>query len=407
MKIESRLVERFDIPLFLTVLALVAVGFVAIYSATYNSIVERANFEKQIFSFALALVVFFAVYATPTKYFKQSAIALYGVSILLLIVVLAVGKVVGGQRSWINLGFFNFQPAEFAKIATVFAVARYLSESTTDIDKLKDIGIALAIGMFPVVLVLLEPDLGSSIVFFAVILAMLYWKGTSLFGMFVVLSPGFVAISALFGEYFLLAAFAIVVGLLFVFRQDLFLSASILALNVAAAFFVDYVYGLLSPHQQLRIRSFVDPTLDPQGVGYNANQARIAVGSGGLLGKGYLEGHQTQLQFIPEQWTDFIFCVVGEEFGFVGSIVVIGLFVYLLYRLTSYTKYTRDEFLSLSMIGAATVFFAHFAVNVGMAIGVMPVIGIPLPFVSYGGSSLLINMAMLGMFFSVYRARKE
>ena len=323
MKIESRLVERFDIPLFLTVLALVAVGFVAIYSATYNSIVERANFEKQIFSFALALVVFFAVYATPTKYFKQSAIALYGVSILLLIVVLAVGKVVGGQRSWINLGFFNFQPAEFAKIATVFAVARYLSESTTDIDKLKDIGIALAIGMFPVVLVLLEPDLGSSIVFFAVILAMLYWKGTSLFGMFVVLSPGFVAISALFGEYFLLAAFAIVVGLLFVFRQDLFLSASILALNVAAAFFVDYVYGLLSPHQQLRIRSFVDPTLDPQGVGYNANQARIAVGSGGLLGKGYLEGHQTQLQFIPEQWTDFIFCVVGEEFGFVGSIVVI------------------------------------------------------------------------------------
>ncbi|MBD3409377.1 MAG: rod shape-determining protein RodA [Ignavibacteriales bacterium] len=407
MKIESRLVERFDIPLFLTVLALVAVGFVAIYSATYNSIVERANFEKQIFSFALALVVFFAVYATPTKYFKQSAIALYGVSILLLIVVLAVGKVVGGQRSWINLGFFNFQPAEFAKIATIFAVARYLSESTTDIDKLKDIGIALAIGMFPVVLILLEPDLGSSIVFFAVILAMLYWKGISLFGMFVVLSPGFVAISALFGEYFLLAAFAIVVGLLFVFRQDLFLSASILALNVAAAFFVDYVYGLLSPHQQLRILSFVDPTLDPQGVGYNANQAQIAVGSGGLLGKGYLEGHQTQLQFIPEQWTDFIFCVVGEEFGFVGSIVVIGLFVYLLYRMTSYTKYTRDEFLSLSMIGAATVFFAHFAVNVGMAIGVMPVIGIPLPFVSYGGSSLLMNMAMLGMFFSVYRARKE
>jgi rod shape determining protein RodA len=322
-------------------------------------------------------------------------------------VVVVIGRKISGAKSWLDLGPLGFQPSEVAKIGTILAMSSFLSRLNTDIDSFKDILIALAIGLIPVALILLEPDMGTAIVFIGVILTLIFWKGISLFGLFVVLSPGFVAISALFGFYYFLASLLLVIIVLFLFRKDLFFSGSIFALNLAAGFFTDYLYNALSPHQQKRIQSFIDPNADPLGAGYNTIQAKVAIGSGGFLGKGFLHGNQTQLQYIPEQWTDFIYCVIGEEFGFIGSIIVLILFVYLFIRILKIASTTKDEFLSLKIIGIFTVYLVHFLVNIGMVVGILPVIGIPLPFVSYGGSSLLVNFFMLGIIANVYRNRKN
>jgi len=407
LRISYKLNDRFDLTIFLSASLLVVIGLFAIYSSTQNTISQKGNFDKQIISWGISLFVFFFIYALPTKIFKIAAVPSYFFSMLLLLVVLVIGRKVGGARSWIALGGFSFQPAEFAKLATILFLSNFLSRAETDLDNLKDICIALAIGMSPIALIMLEPDLGSSFVFIGVLLALLFWKGISLFGLAVVLSPGIVAVASLFGPIYFVVAIGFVIVILFYFKKDIFLNGSILALNIASGFFVDNLYNILSPHQQKRIQTFIDPNADPLGSGYNAIQAKVAIGSGGFLGKGFLHGNQTQLQFIPEQWTDFIFCVIGEEFGFIGSLFVIVLFLVLFLRILRLASFAKNEFLSLVIIGILTVFFVHFLVNVGMAIGILPVIGIPLPFVSYGGSSLLINMAMLGIILNIHRSRKE
>ncbi|MFA8343133.1 MAG: rod shape-determining protein RodA, partial [Rhodothermaceae bacterium] len=189
-------------------------------------------------------------------------------------------------------------------------------------------------------------------------------------------------------------------------RKDLFISASIFVMNLAAGFFFDFGFKLLRPHQQKRILTFLDPNADPMGSGYNIIQAKVAIGSGGFLGKGFMEGPQTQNKFIPEQWTDFIYCVIGEEFGFVGSVLVVVLFMILFFRILDITSLAKDNYSSLILIGILTLLFTHFAINVGMNVGVAPVIGIPLPFFSYGGSSLVINMVLIGIVLNIYRNRK-
>ena len=407
MRIDYKLSDKFDFGIFIPVSLLIAIGLTAIYSSTFNHPTMSGNFNRQLVFSVAAFFVFFITYSVPTNTFKTIAIPAYLFSLLLLLVVLVVGRKTSGARSWLDVGPFGFQPSEFAKIGTVLALAAYLSRKNTDIDSFKDILFSLAIGFVPVMLILLEPDMGTAIVFFGTILILIFWKGISLFGLFTVLSPGFVAIAAIFGFYYFLAALILVLAMLILFRKDVFFSGSIFALNLGAGFFTDYLYNALSPHQQKRIQSFIDPNTDPLGAGYNTIQAKVAIGSGGLFGKGFLHGNQTQLQYIPEQWTDFIYCVIGEEFGFVGSIIVLILFVYLFLRILKIASSTKDEFLSLTIIGILSVYIIHFLVNVGMVVGILPVIGIPLPFVSYGGSSLLVNMFMLGIIANIYRNRKN
>jgi rod shape determining protein RodA len=211
----------------------------------------------------------------------------------------------------------------------------------------------------------------------------------------------------LFGTFPFIVSLVFIAGGIFFFKKDIFVGLSVFGLNLGAGFFTDYVYNALSPHQQKRIMSFMDPSADPLGAGYNAMQAKLAIGSGGFFGKGFLSGNQTQLQFIPEQWTDFIYCVIGEEFGFVGSALVIVLFLILFLRLFRIAIHAKDEFLSLVLFGIMSIYFMHFLINIGMDIGIMPVIGIPLPFVSYGGSSLMVNMIMIGIAANIYRTRKN
>jgi len=407
MRIDYKLNDKFDFGLFIPVLILVGTGLMAIYSSTFNHPLAEGNFEKQLVWTVVAFLIFFITFSLPSGSFRYAATPVYLFSILLLLAVLVIGRKVSGAQSWLNLGPFGFQPSEIAKVGTILALASFLSRRNADIDSFLDIIFALIIGFIPVGLILLEPDLGTSIVFMGMILTLIFWKGISLFSLFIVLSPGFVAIAALFGVYYFIAAMLLVVVTLFLFKKDIFFSGSIFALNLGAGFFADYVYSVLSPHQQKRIQSFIDPMADPLGSGYNAIQAKVAIGSGGFFGKGFMEGNQTQLQFIPEQWTDFIYCVIGEEFGFIGSIIVAGLFLFLFIRLLKIASAAKDEFLSLVLIGILSVYFIHFLINIGMTIGILPVIGIPLPFVSYGGSSLLVNFLMLGIAANIYRTRKN
>lgn len=407
MRIDYKLSDKFDFGIFIPALLLIVIGLTAIYSSTFNHPTMSGNFNRQLVFSIGAIIIFFITYSLPTNSFRTITIPTYLLSLLLLVVVIVIGRKVSGARSWLDLGPFGFQPSEFGKIGTVLAMSAYLSRKNTDIDSFKDILIALGIGFIPVMLILLEPDMGTSIVFLGTILMLIFWKGISLFGLFIVLSPGFVAIAAIFGFYYFLASLILVLVVLMLFRKDIFFSGSIFALNLAAGFFTDYLYNALSPHQQKRIQSFIDPNTDPLGAGYNTIQAKVAIGSGGLFGKGFLQGNQTQLQYIPEQWTDFIYCVIGEEFGFIGSIIVLILFLYLFLRILKIASTTKDEFLSLAIIGILSVYIIHYLINIGMVVGILPVIGIPLPFVSYGGSSLLVNMFMLGIIANVYRNRKN
>ncbi len=407
LQIDYKLQDKFDFSLWLSAIILICIGLAAIYSSTLNNSTASENFEKQVIWAVISIIVFFVAYSLPVNSFKMISIPSYLLSLFLLAVVVVIGRRVYGAKSWINLGVFGFQPSEFAKIGTILALASFLSRRNTNIESFFDIIMALIVGFIPVVLILMEPDMGTALVFIVLILTMIFWKGISLFGLFVVLSPGFVALSSLFGIYYLFGALIIVLAALFFFKKDIFFSGSIMALNIGAGFFTDYVYKALSPHQQRRIQSFIDPSADPLGAGYNAIQAKVAIGSGGLFGKGFLHGNQTQLQFIPEQWTDFIFCVIGEEFGFFGAIIVMVLFLIIFLRIFRIASIAKDEFLSLTLIGILSVFIIHFIINIGMTTGIMPVIGIPLPFVSYGGSSLLVNMFMLGIVGNIYRTRKN
>ena len=407
MRIDYKLEDKFDFGLFVPSFVLICIGLMAIYSSTLNNPSAGNNFEKQLIWAAVALIIFFITYFLPTNSFRYAAIPLYVFSLMLLVVVLVAGKQVSGAKSWFDIGPFGFQPSELTKIGTILGLSFYLSRRNANIDSFVDIFIAIFIGFIPVGLILLEPDLGTAIVFGGMILALIFWKGISLFSLFIVLSPGFVAVSTLFGVYYFIAALIIIAVTLFLFKKNIFFSGSIFALNLGAGFLVDYAYSILSPHQQRRIQSFLDPMADPLGSGYNAIQAKVAIGSGGFLGKGFLSGNQTQLQYIPEQWTDFIYCVIGEEFGFIGSVVIVALFLFLFLRLLKIASIAKDEFMSLVLIGILAVYFIHFLINIGMTIGIFPVIGIPLPFVSYGGSSLLVNIFMLGIAANIYRTRKS
>lgn len=407
MRIDYKIEDKFDFILFFTVLALIIIGLLAIYSSTQNVFSDKNNFEKQLFAFGIGLILFFTIYSLPTNLFKTLTIPIYIVSIFLLLVVLVIGHSAGGAKSWIVFGPLSFQPSEFAKFAVVLTLSYFLSKPNTNLDSLKDISISVVIVLLPVILIFLEPDLGSSLIFFIILLTLLFWKGISLFGLVVVISPIVSVIASLLNPYFFAGAIILVLLVLIMMRKDLFMIIPILGFNLASGFFVEVVYNILSPHQQRRIQSFVDPFADPLGSGYNSIQAQIAIGSGGIFGKGFMNGNQTQLHFIPQQWTDFIYCVIGEEFGFVGSIIVISLFITLFFRIIKISSFAKDEFLSLLVIGFLSIYFSHFFINIGMSIGLLPVIGIPLPFVSYGGSSLVVNLIMLGIIANIYRTRKN
>lgn len=407
MRIGSKLNEKIDLALLLPSILLMIFGLLAIYSSTVNHPTASGNFNKQFFWFLLSLAAAIIAYLLPHRTYRLLAVPSYIISIAMLALVLVMGKTVYGSKSWLGIGSLGMQPSEFAKIGLILFLAYWISRKQTDINSVKDLAITLAAGLTPIFLILLQPDMGTAIVFGLITLFMIFWGGISLFGLFVVLSPGFVTFASLFGTVPLIFTLIVVLAILIYFKKDLFISTTVFVINIAAGFFFDYLYRILQPHQQKRIETFLDPNSDPLGAGYNALQAKVAIGSGGLVGKGFMEGNQTQLRFIPEQWTDFIYCVVGEEFGFIGSIIVIALFLVIFMRLLKLTSLARDQFSSLVIVGILVLLFVHFGINIGMNVGITPVIGLPLPFLSYGGSSLLVNMTLIGIALNIYKNRVQ
>lgn len=400
--------DRIDLLLLIVTIAVIISGLFAIFSATYTSGTDY--FSKQL-SFSIAgIVLMILISYIPPKFIASSSYIVYGLSLVLLVLVLIIGKKISGSKSWFSLGGFGIQPSEFAKIATVFALANFLSGSEDNfrnVNRPVEFLKALAIVVIPVGLIMKQPDMGTSLVFLSMILPVLFWVGLSPYVLFIIISPVFVVLGAFFGMNFFIASLVIVGIILLLFKKNIFIATGVLALNFVIGFSVDTLYHKLQPYQQNRIKSVFSPELDPLGTGYNVIQSKVAIGSGGLFGKGFLQGTQTQLKFIPEQWTDFIFCMIGEEFGFIGSIVILLLYLIIIFELINNAYVSKNRFLSVCCIGFASIILFHVIINVGMTIGVLPVIGIPLPMMSYGLSSLLSFLVMMGIGMSAYRYRNQ
>jgi rod shape determining protein RodA len=366
--VERRPLRHVDPVLLVAALALVVVGLFAIYSSTHQSLAaigaDPARYVKRQVTFlALGAIVVMAAASFDYRFLKVYAGILYASSIVLLLLVRTpLGSTVKGSQRWFELFGFQLAPSEFAKLALIVMLAAYLSEVRGDL-ALRDVLRAAGLAAVPGLLVFLQPDLGTSIVFVAILVGILVVAGTR-------------------PRYLL-----------------------VLALIAMSLVFAGFQVGLVKEYQLDRLQAFLDSTNATEAARYNREQAEIAIGSGGLFGLGYLKGTQTNLDFVPEQHTDFIFTVVGEEFGFVGAMTLLGLYGILVWRAIRIAIISKDAFGTYLASGIASMLALQMFVNVGMTIGIMPITGIPLPFVSYGGSSLLVTCAAIGILENVHMRR--
>ena len=450
---------------------LMLLGWINIYSSVYDqnhqSIFDTTQrYGKQLIWIGAAIVLGFFLLIIESNFYVFFSWIFYGVIMILLLLVLLFGTTINGAKGWFMIGSFGFQPAEFAKFATALALASYMNTHDFKIHSFRSLLFIALIILFPAFLILIQNDTGSALVFFSFILV-LYREGLSgivlFFGslmivlfvlalivsnlvlsilMLVVALLVFYGINTRNKQYYLIPMiyalgilpfvvlnFAlgskfewgdiitaglilgtiIVVGYSYFRKITSFLTVSLIFLgSLLFTISVDYAfYNVLGEHQQSRINELLGIHSDPLGAGYNVNQSKIAIGSGGFFGKGFLNGTQTKFNFVPEQSTDFIFCTVGEEWGFIGSLVVIGLFMLLFYRLIWLAERQRSGFSRIYGYSVVVILFFHFMVNIGMTIGIMPVIGIPLPFFSYGGSSLWSFTILLFIFIRLDASRYE
>ncbi len=381
-------------------LALCTIGWLNIHAAVFDerhpSIIDfSTNYGKQFLFIMVSIVAGIFILLLESRFIVALSPGIYGVTVFLLMLVLVVGRNVGGNQAWISLGGgFRLQPSEFAKFSTCLLLARYLSGPNIRVTELRSFGVAAAIIVFPMFLIMLQPDMGSTLVFLSLIFV-LYREGLS--QNFLIIGGLFIALfvtGILYNPLYVIGVIIVITLLIIWFirrnRQMTITLLTGLAICIVFVFSVKFIYNhVLQPHQKVRIDIILGIKSDLKGKGYNLNQSKIAIGSGKMWGKGYLQGTQTKYSFVPEQSTDFIFCTVGEEWGFAGSMVVIGLYLFLVLRIIMIAERQRSPFSRIYGYGVASVIFFHVMINIGMTIGLVPVIGIPLPLISYGGSSLL------------------
>lgn len=383
-------------------------GWLNIYASLYEDSQQgildfSRRYGKQLIWIGFSGVIAFFILLIDAKIYEDFSFIIYLGVILLLIAVLLVGTEVAGSKSWFKIGGVALQPSEFAKFATALALAKYLAQRQVNLLKLHYLARAAFILFIPALLIFLQNDTGSALIFVAFILVF-FREGmsASLLGFLVTIVLLFI-FTLIFGKWQILYALSGLAVLLFIlYRKQIRNIGIIFTFFIIASGFsfgVDYAFtNFLEPHQQTRIKVLLGQEIDNRGSGYNLHQSKIAIGSGGFSGKGFLEGTQTKYDFVPEQETDFIFCTVGEEWGFMGTTGLITLYVLLLGRLVMIAERQRSEFSRIYGYGVIAVLFFHFAINIGMTIGLMPVIGIPLPFFSYGGSSLWAFTILLFIF---------
>jgi len=391
-----------DRPLIAVVVLLAAYGLLTLYSAGQTDVVTQAHgvWQRQLVWMGFGILAAAVVFRFSFRLLEWLAPAAYGLGIVVLLVTLVVGTGQGtaaGTRSWLSIGGHQLgQPAEFAKLAVILMLARYLSGLRDAPRNLRELIAPCLIAGVPFLLVLKQPDLGSAIVFIGILFLMLYWAGVKPSLLFMLASPGLSLLLAFntwtWGVWMILLAV-----LLFAWRPYVVEAVFLYVVNSVMGALAIPLWQRLAPYQQNRLLTFLNPEIDPRAAGYHAIQSRVAIGSGGWFGNGFLEGPQKRLAFLPAQHTDFIFSVVGEELGFVGVLVALLLFLALLLVVLRIARRATDPFASLVVFGILALFFTHFFENVGMTVNLMPITGIPLPFFSYGGSFFLASCISVGL----------
>ncbi len=404
MAIARRLRALFgDPPLALTVIALTLYGVAMVYSAGVLDAPKPGvahAWRMQFVWLIISLIAMFMVMRVQVRWIEWLALPLYVIGVATLIATLVIGTGAGtatGTKSWLRFGPMMVQPSQFANLATILMVGRIMGAWRERPTSLWDLWKPLLVILVPMGLVFLQPDLGTAMVFTGVMIATLYWAGTPLGLLFMLVSPMLALLVAILPWLFSIYMLALVAFLYF-YRAYLWEGVAVVAANLAMGTIGKPLWNSLEKYQQNRLLVFLDPSIDPRGAGYNVIQSRVAIGSGGLFGKGFLQGTQKRLAFLPEQHTDFIFAVIGEEMGFLfGTLIVITAYGIILWRLIKLAERLPDPFAGIVVFGIFGAWFTHIIVNIGMTVGLMPITGIPLPFLSYGGSFLLATFLALGV----------
>ncbi|MEX2586150.1 MAG: rod shape-determining protein RodA [Balneolaceae bacterium] len=397
--------REIDWPLLLIWGALSSFGLVAIYSATQGPVSHflpdyiQQNFFRQTIWVAVSLIIIALIQFIPPRTFQGLAYPFYLLTVLMMIITVFFGVEVSGSQSWLRIGALNLQTAEIMKLATILAAANYLtSQRNVSAQNFRTAFTTLLFFIVPVGLLLMQNEAGIAVIFLALLPFMLFWAGLPHAITLFMISPAIIAyLSIISLAWGITASLLIGLTIFLLQKRSILAIASVVIGLLCVAGTEILLHQVLQPHQASRIEAFVNPDLDPRGSGWNIIQATTAIGSGGISGKGFLEGTQTQLRFLPEQWTDFIFCVIGEEFGFIGASLILLFFLFLFLRLLHLGYQHQHPFAQLFMVAVASVFFIHFVINIGSSTAVMPVIGLPLPFISYGGSAFLTNSILIGI----------
>lgn len=436
MLISKEGLSKIDYTLVIAVILTVVIGILMIYSAGFDPIdkVNNGLYRKQILWFIFGFILMLGLTILNYQSLGEFSLHIYVVMVVLLIITTIFGTPVRNTRAWLNFGVFSIQPSEFMKLALVIILAKYLEIRERDISKLRELVVPTVLTFIPMLVILKQPDFGTAIIFIPILLTMLFVGGADISHLVAIVLIATIAMVVPMvltyrewigaeGSNFLLDFFQdvnlllIVSGILLVitlvtfvlhffsakkFLRKIYVPGVILSLGLMTSVIIQKLFKV---YQKRRILVFLNPDLDPQGSGYNIIQSKIAIGSGGFFGKGFLKGSQSQLGFLPEKSSDFIFAVVAEEWGFFGAVVLLGLLGFIIFRCVQTAFESKDKFGALLASGITTILFFHVLINIGMAVGIMPVTGLPLSFVSYGGSNLMMSMICVGIMLNI-RARK-
>jgi rod shape determining protein RodA len=374
---------------------LISIGLTALYSIEFQQAgIDKSFFARQVIWSLSGIIAFFIAFFIPQKVLFNFAYVFYGFALLLLITTAFIGS--GSVSRWIMIGSVGLQSSEFMKIALIIAIARYFADHKIQLRHWKEFIPPILLTLVPVILVLIQPDLGTSLVFVGLLFIVIFWGGIYPLNYFLLISP-LISMIAVFNVTAFFIWMAIFVLVLAVSKPPIIWTIGNFILNIGVGGLTSLMWDFLKPYQQNRILSLFKPELDPLGSGYQLSQSLTAFGSGGVYGKGFGQGTQTHLKFLPEQHSDFIMTVIGEEFGFASVIFVILLLTYLIARMIYFAGENKYRFNSMMLLGGASILFLHSLVNLGMIVGLLPVTGIPLPFISYGGSFLLTAMIIVGL----------
>ena len=405
----------FNWPIAFIWLFISSIGLTAIYSATQGPVSEflptyiQANFYKQLGFMIISVLLLVGIQFISPRTWLDFSFLIYAVGLLLMVLTLIFGKEINGAKSWFSIGPFGIQSSELMKIATILAVANYLtSRRNISAENIRSALIAVIIILIPTGLVIAQNDFGTAIIFLALIPVMLFWSGLPYGVSIFMISPAIILYLTVLDWRIGAVSVLLISGVIFFIQRRNWLTLLSIFTGIATVVGVQLALTkVLQPHQVARIMAFTNPAYDPRGAGWNIIQAKTAIGSGGFTGKGFLQGTQTQLRFLPESYTDFIFCVVGEEFGFIGAGLLVILFLFLFMRLLNVASVHKHPFAQLVTVSVTSVYFLHFFINVGSASALLPVIGIPLSFVSYGGSAFLTNTLMLAIVLNMDLHKRE